>query len=834
MVKNNNMKRIKEYLRNHNLVVFLAAIIFMAIISLVYFFPDDIQGNVLQQPDTKQGLSVGHEAKVFEESTGEVTHWTSSLFGGMPMFQISPTYPSNKLFGWLTQFITLGLPAPANILFLMMIGFFILLLSMKMRWYVSLIGAVAWGFSTYFMILIGAGHIWKYLTLAYIPPTIAGVVLCYRGKYLLGLSCTALFGMLQLASNHVQMTYYFLFVVFGFVLYYFIEARKTRNLKGWCYATVCLIFAGILSVSANLPSLYNTYEYSKETIRGKHTDLLDLNTPTPTNKTGLDKDYITQYSYEIPETFSLLIPNINGGATNIPMKGQIVPKTLAQLDKAEELYSKGEISPQTAQNLNYLYQYFGGREGTNGPVYVGALIVALFLLGCFIVKGTIKWILLALTILSVFLAWGRNFMPLTDLFIDYVPMYNKFRTPESILVIAQFTMPLLGCMALQRIFSIDKKESWQLYNKPIKWSFFSTIFLCVIGIAYPGIFGNVIPDYEIEMGINQLPELYKTAEKLRYAIIRADALRSGVFLMLGFGVMLLYYKRRIKLSYSILSIGLLVLCDLFFINKRYVNHDCFMPDESNSETVFPLSVADVEILKDSTMNYRVMDFKRFASPDPSYYHKMIGGYHPAKLTRYQDIIDYYFSGERDFSNVLNMLNTRYIIEDPEKAPYYNSSAMGNAWLVDSVLFVDNANEEISQIENIDLSQFAVADRKYSATIGNSVQRNPNDTIFETSYAPNRLTYTSKTAKGGLAVFSEVYFPWGWHATIDGKPAEIARVNYILRALQLPQGEHKIEMRFDPQSLHNTVTIAIISIILIYMLLITACIIAIKRSWISNL
>lgn len=270
------------------------------------------------------------------------------------MFQISPTYPSNKLFSWITQFITLGLPAPANILFLMMIGFFILLLSMKIKWYVSLIGAIAWGFSSYFMILIGAGHIWKYLTLAYIPPTIAGIVLCYRGKYLLGLSCAALFGMLQLASNHVQMTYYFLFVVFGFVLYYFIEASKTRNLKGWCYATVCLIFAGILSVSANLPSLYNTYEYSKETIRGKHTDLTDPNTPTSANKIGLDKSYITQYSYEIPETFSLLIPNINGGATNIPMQGQIVPKTLAQLDKAEEMYNKGEISSQTAQNLNYL------------------------------------------------------------------------------------------------------------------------------------------------------------------------------------------------------------------------------------------------------------------------------------------------------------------------------------------------------------------------------------------------------------------------------------------------------------------------------------------------
>lgn len=824
------IKQLMEYLRQHNLVAVLIAIVFMALISILYFIPDDLQGNVLQQPDTKQGLAVGHEAKVFEESTGEVTHWTNSLFGGMPMFQISPSYPSNKLFSWITQFITLGLPSPANILFLMMIGFFILLLSMKMRWYVSLIGAIAWGFSSYFMILIGAGHIWKYLTLAYIPPTIAGVVLCYRGKYLWGVSSTALFGMLQLASNHVQMTYYFLFVVFGFLLYYFLEAKKTGNLKKWILATIWLIFAGILSISANLPSLYNTYEYSKETIRGKHTDLKETDIYITDNKTGLDKEYITQYSYEVPETFSLLIPNVKGGATNIPMKGEIVPMTLAQLDKTEEMYSKGEISPQTAQNLNYLYQYFGGREGTNGPVYVGALIVALFLLGCFIVKGPIKWILLGLTILSISLAWGRNFMFLTDFFIDYFPMYNKFRTPESILVIAQFTMPLLGCMALQQIFNSDRKESWQVYGKPIKWSFYSTISICLIGIIYPGIFGNVIPDYEIEMGINQLPELCETVKSLRYAIIRADALRTGILLILGYGVLLLYYKHRIKLSYSLIFIGILVLYDLFFINKRYVNHDCFMPCQSISETVFPMTFADKAILSDTSMNFRVMDFKRFASPDPSYYHKMIGGYHPAKLTRYQDMIEYYLSGERDFSNMLNMLNTRYIIEDPAKVPYYNSSAKGNAWLVDSVLFVGNANEEISQIENLDLSKIAVADRKFSEIIGEPIQKIQGDTIFETSYAPNRLTYRTKTTNGGTAVFSEVYFPWGWHATIDGEPVDIARVNYILRAVQLPSGEHTIEMWFDPESLHLTVLIAIISISMIYILLLTACVITIKRNF----
>lgn len=802
----------------------------MAIVALLYFFPDDIQGNVLQQPDTRQGLAVGHEAKVFEETTGETTRWTNSLFGGMPMFQISPSYSSNQLFSWIATFLSLGLPSPANILFLMMIGFFILMMSMKIRWYIALIGSLAWGFSSYFMILIGAGHIWKYLTLAYIPPTLAGMILCYRGKYLIGTSCAALFGMLQLSSNHVQMTYYFLFVVVGLAICYFIQAKRTRNTKRWGVATLCLLGAAILSITANLPNLYNTYEYSKETIRGKYSDLSNENSSV---SSGLNTQYITQYSYGISETLAFLIPNVKGGASNIPMKGEIKPLSLADLDNDKGMALKGEISPETAYNLQFLYQYFGGEEGTNGPVYIGALFFAMFILGTLIVKGPIKWTLIILTIISVLLSWGRNYIWFTELFINYVPMYNKFRTPESILVIAQFTMPLLGILALQQLLVLPSSDSWRRYGNAIKWSFGIAASLCIIGFLFPGVYGNAIPNYEIQMGINKFPELYNTAEKLRYGLVRADSIRSLIILIIAYLAFGMYYYRKTNLRYFVVALSVIVIGDMFLVNKRYVNHECFMPKAINSQESFPLTPADRFILSDTSMNYRVMDINRFASPDPSYYHKMIGGYHPAKLTRYQDMITYYLGGNKDFSNMLNMLNTRYIIEDTNKEPYYNYSAMGNAWIVDSISYVNTPVEEISRIEKLDLRSVAVADIGFESVIGESYPKSLGDTIFENTYAPNRLTYTAKSAKGGVAVFSEVYFPWGWQASIDGTPVEIGRVNYILRAIKLPAGNHTIEMTFDPKSLYITVSIASVSVICIFILLILAGFFAARKQLHNN-
>lgn len=820
------MEKVKKILLSPNLRTGIIAVIIMVIISVVYFFPDDLQGNVLQQPDSRQGLAVGHEAKLFEESTGETTFWTNSLFGGMPMFQISPSYPSNELFNWITKVLTLWLPTPANLLFLMMIGFYIFLMSMKMRWYMCLLGAVAWGLSSYFMILIGAGHIWKYLTLAYIPPTLAGIILCYRGKYLTGTACCALFGMMQLSSNHVQMTYYFLFVVFGIIVYFFIKSKQEKHLRVWYVGTLSIVLAAILSIGANLPNLYNTYEYSKETIRGKYSD---ISVNEGNADSGLSHDYITQYSYGITETMTLLIPNVKGGASNIPMKGEIKPLTLAELDNAQEKIQNGEISQETAYNLQFLYQYFGGEEGTNGPVYIGALMVAMFILGCLIVRGPIKWILVSLTVLSVALSWGRNYMWLTEIFINYFPLYSKFRTPESILVIAQFTMPLLGIIALQQILQPTVQESLQCYGKKIKLSFGISISLCIIGIIFPSFYGSAIQDYEIKMGISNFPELYSTAEELRHGLVRADSFRSVIILLLGFGSIMLYLHQKITLRNVIIMIGVILVGDMYLVNKRFVNHECFMAKESTDQLTFPLTIADKAILSDTSMNYRVMDLKRFSSPDPSYHHKMIGGYHPAKLTRYQDLISYYLNGERDFSNMLNMLNTRYIIEDPQKDPLYNCSAMGNAWMVDSIIYVESPIDEISRIEDINLRSTAVADISFKTILDQPKFKNPGDTIFETTYAPNRLTYCLNSTNEGVAVFSEIYFPWGWRAYIDGKPTEIGRVNYMLRAIKFPAGKHTIEMVFNPDSLRITVIIATVCVLLVYILLAISAIIAVKRN-----
>ncbi|MCM1297303.1 MAG: hypothetical protein NC311_17315, partial [Muribaculaceae bacterium] len=382
----------------------IAAIAVMAAVALSYFYPDAFEGNVLRQHDMQQGTAIGQETKAYLEATGERSHWTNGLFGGMPTFQISPTYPSSALFSWINSVFGLWLPEPANLLAMMMIGFFILLMAMRMRWYTALIGAVAYGLSSYFIIIIGAGHIWKFVTLAYVPPTMAGLVLCYRGRYLLGGALTALFGMMQLVSNHPQMTYYFLLVTAGFAIAYLCDAIRERRIGQWWKATGVLAVAGILAVGANLPSLYNTYEYSKETMRGRHSELTQPATDTTVQAKpakGLDRYYILQYSYGTGETWSLMIPNIKGGGSIKPVAGGMKALTLADLPEAQTLYNKGEISAQDAQNLGAFMQYFGEPEMTNGPVYAGALIVALFLLGCLIVRGPMKWMLVVMTLLSI-------------------------------------------------------------------------------------------------------------------------------------------------------------------------------------------------------------------------------------------------------------------------------------------------------------------------------------------------------------------------------------------------------------------------------------------------
>ena len=792
----------------------------LLVITLVYFYPDVFEGNVLRQHDTLQGVANGQEAAAFAEATGETTRWTNSLFSGMPTFQISPSYGSSKLISTVERAYSLWLPNPANLVFIMMLGFYILMLAMRTRWYVALLGAIAYGFSSYFFIIIGAGHIWKFSTLAYVPPTIAGIILCYRGKYIGGGVLAAFFAMLQIAANHIQMTYYFLFVIVALVIAFFVEHKRANTLKKWAKATGVLAIAAALAVGANLPSLYNTYEYSKQTMRGGHSELA-VATANST-KGGLDKNYITQWSYGISETFSLLIPNIKGGATIIPTDGQNVQTSMAEVEQVKEDYQKGKIDYQTYSNLQMFPQYFGDQPMTNGPVYVGALIFALFILGLIIVKGPVKWALFAVTVLSVALSWGHNMMWLTDWFIDHFPLYNKFRTVASILVIAEFTMPLLAALALQKI--VTTPDFFKLHSKAFFGSFGISIFFCLLGMMAPSVFGSGISQMEADMFAEyaaqgyDLSPLYASLQDARMAMVSADALRSFVFLVIGVALFWLYFKNILKKEALCGALLVVVLIDMYPVDKRYLNTKSFsMKPAMAQQTIEPRPV-DLQILQDTAMNYRVMDLSRFGDAMPSYFHKCIGGYHAAKLTRYQDLIDRQIS--KNNVEVLNMLNAKYLVVDDTTA-HINPEALGNGWFVDKVTYVKGAQAEMAVLDTLHTAVGAVADESFRSVLGEAKAVMPGDTIIETVYKPNELHYKTISRNGGLAVFSEIYFPWGWTATVDGKEVPVGRVNYVLRALQLPAGEHTVVFRFDPQSVHTTETVAYASVALIYLALIGA-------------
>lgn len=792
----------------------------LLVITLVYFYPDVFEGNVLRQHDTLQGVANGQEAAAFAEATGETTRWTNSLFSGMPTFQISPSYGSSKLISTVERAYSLWLPNPANLVFIMMLGFYILMLAMRTRWYVALLGAIAYGFSSYFFIIIGAGHIWKFSTLAYVPPTIAGIILCYRGKYIGGGVLAAFFAMLQIAANHIQMTYYFLFVIVALVIAFFVEHKRANTLKKWAKATGVLAVAAALAVGANLPSLYNTYEYSKQTMRGGHSELAVASANS--TKGGLDKNYITQWSYGISETFSLLIPNIKGGATIIPTDGQNVQTSMAEVEQVKEDYQKGKIDYQTYSNLQMFPQYFGDQPMTNGPVYVGALIFALFILGLIIVKGPVKWALFAVTVLSVALSWGHNLMWLTDWFIDHFPLYNKFRTVASILVIAEFTMPLLAALALQKI--VTTPDFFKLHSKAFFGSFGISIFFCLLGMMAPSVFGSGISQMEADMFAEyaaqgyDLSPLYASLQDARMAMVSADALRSFVFLVIGAALFWLYFKNILKKEALCGALLMVVLIDMYPVDKRYLNTKSFsMKPAMAQQTIEPRPV-DLQILQDTAMNYRVMDLSRFGDAMPSYFHKCIGGYHAAKLTRYQDLIDRQIS--KNNVEVLNMLNAKYLVVDDTTA-HINPEALGNGWFVDKVTYVKGAQAEMAVLDTLHTAVGAVADESFRSVLGEAKAVMPGDTIIETVYKPNELHYKTISRNGGLAVFSEIYFPWGWTATVDGKEVPVGRVNYVLRALQLPAGEHTVVFRFDPQSVHATETVAYASVALIYLALIGA-------------
>jgi len=809
------------------IVEFFGAVAIFIAISLAFFYPNVLQGDVLRQNDVIQGLANGQEAGLFEQQTGEHSRWTDALFGGMPTFQISPAYKGTSWLGWAAEAYRLWLPSPMNLLFVLMLGFFIMLLAFKVKWWQAVLGAIAYGFSSYFIILIGAGHIWKLLVLIYIPPTLGGIVLCYRGKYITGGALTAFFAALQLMSNHVQMSYYSLIVVAAIAIAALCKALSDKKLGRWCVATCVLVVAAGLALAANSPNLLLTYKYSQETIRGGHSELTPQGTDAITTKpttNGLDKDYITQWSYGKAETFTLLIPNVKGGATIKPVKGENKPLLLSETKKGEDMINSGEARGIDAAVLQQTPQYFGDQPMTNGPVYVGALICALFLLSCVVVKGPLKWTLLVATILSIMLAWGKNFMGLTDWFIDYFPMYNKFRTVSSILVVAEITMPLLAVLALKEMFS--QENFFKNHKQALFWTFGITALFCLLGMLCPSIFGTGMNDQETQMfngyvnagqlSRGDLGGIDNTLQTVRNSMVSADSLRSLAIVVIGFVLLLLYCKKKLSATVAAVTLSALVLVDLFAINKRYLSEESFVEKVESAQVITPRPV-DTQILQDTT-HYRVLDLQHFSEAMPSYFHNTVGGYHAAKLTRYNDLIERQIS--KNNISVLNMLNTRYVIVN-DNTVQQNPQALGNAWFVDSLRIVENADQEMAFLDHFNPATQAVADAKFGDVLGTAKPRSAGDTISLTSYAPNHLTYHSHSANGGLAVFSEIYFPWGWKINVDGQPAEMGRVNYVLRAMQLPAGDHEIDFRFDPDEVNRTETLASVAVIVIYLLLLGA-------------
>lgn len=804
-------------------------IVIFAVISFAYFFVPVSQGKILFRHDSQASVGLGQELTQYEQRTGEVTRWTNSVFSGMPTYQISPSYNSTDGLSAVMSAYHLWLPDYVWFIFAYLLGFYILLRAFNFRQSLAALGSIIWAFSSYFLIIIAAGHLWKVMALAYLPPMIGGVVLAYRGKYLWGFIVTAVFTAFEIKANHVQMTYYYLFIVLFMVIAYLVQAIREKRLQHFFKASGILIAAALIGIAINISNLYHTWEYQKESMRGK-SELTKANSANQTSS-GLDRDYITQWSYGIDETLTLLVPDAKGGAS-VPL--------------SQNATAMAKANPEVENMLPQLYeaipQYFGTQPGTSGPVYVGAFVLFLFVLGLFIVKTPIKWALLAATALSILLSWGHNFMGFTNFFLDYVPMYAKFRTVASILVIAEFTIPLLAALALKRI--VDEPT---VLTKNMKYVYASLALTAGVALAIalmPSMMGPFVSDQERQMlsGIQGMtPDvqnmMLSSIATMRGAMVSADAWRSIVIIIIGVAMLLLFKAQKIKAIYLIVGISALCLIDLWQVDKRYLNDEMFVP-KSERDTPQQATATDLQILKDKSLSYRVLNFASgaFNENNTSYFHKSIGGYHPAKLRRYQEMIDKYIAPEmqtamqaiankggvmsevdgRKLFPVLNMLNAKYFIvplQGNATTSIQNPYAQGNGWFVDKLTYVADANAEYAEVGKIDVSHEAVADKKFEPILGQTQTNDSTASVVLTKYEPNNMTYTVNSTKGGVVVFSEVYYP-GWTATIDGQPAELGRVNYILRALNVKAGKHEVVLDFHPTSISTTETIAYAALIVL--------------------
>lgn len=801
-------------------------IVLFGIIATTYFMPATWEGRVLFQQDVAGASGNGQDVRDYEAATGEHSYWTNSLFGGMPMYQISPSYPSTEALSKAEKVYTLRWPLRLMgespwLLFAMMIGFFLLLKSLQVRNIPATIGALMWTFSSYFIILIAAGHIWKLTALAFIPPTLAGLIWIYRKRWLQGAFVLAFFTALQLLANHVQMTYYFLFVMGAMVIGWFIEAICTHHISDFLRSTGVALIAGLIGIAINSSNLYHTYRYAQETMRGGSELTLDAEDASLAQRaekaqSGLDKEYITQWSYGVGETWSLLVPNIRGGAS-VPLGAN--PKQIE------------DVAPMYQQTIAGIPSYWGEQPFTSGPVYVGAFVCVLFLLGCFLVRGPIKWVMIAMTLLSILLSWGKNFMPLTNLFIDYFPLYNNFRAVSSILVIAELTIPLLAILGLVEVMkqpSILKEKKWAT----ITAVGIPTVVLLLF-IAVPDLFFSFLSSMEQEQ-LGQLilsnPEYIGLRDALvgvRRSMLRSDALHALIVILLSSGIVWLYTKGKVKQVPVLILLGVITLVDLWLVDKRYLYDAMYQRPAQVAAMAAPQTEADRTILQDKTLGYRVwnMSVNSFNDATTSRWHRSVGGYHAAKLQRYQDLITHQLLKGNE--EVVNMLNTRYIIQpDPETGmpkAFFNDRAYGPAWFAQSIKVVSDANSEMKALNTEDLCTTAIVDARF---VDDNLKRlaplsdsTANVTLIK--HTPNEVEYLTSVGQDALLICSEIYYPEGWIAAVNGKEVPIIRVNYTLRGVIVPAGTHSLRLTFAPTSIATTERIAFGALILLLLLLLGA-------------
>lgn len=777
----------------HELLPYIVGVVVFILLAVIYCKPM-LEGKVINQSDVKNWEGMAHEALEYKEKTGEATYWTNSLFSGMPTYQITMRTPANTFLGKIGSFLHLYFPSVLGMIIGYFIGFFILLRAFGVNKWVSIVGSLAIAFSSYFFVILAAGHESKAETLGYLAPVIGGFFLIFRKKYYWGIPLIAVYTALGL-TRHPQMSYYIFLMlgIFGIAeIYIHVKEKRYKDL-----GIGLLLFC--VAIGVGLGTRYGVTkanaQYLKETMRGGHSELTrSEGSELEKNSSGLSLDYATQWSYGIDETMTLLIPNFKGGSSHY------------NLGEKSNLYQEminNRVPAQTAKSyLSSLPMYWGNQPFTSGPVYVGAIVCFLFVLGLFVVKGPYKWALLAATVFSILLSWGHNFMGLTKLFFNYFPMYDKFRAVSSILVVAEIAMPLLGFLAIKAI--MDKNVSKEKIIKSLYYSAGITAGLCLLFVLFGGAMFSFTSPSDAPL-FSQMPQWFGDAIVAdRASMLRMDAIRSFVFIVLAAALLWLFVNEKAKLGIFVAALGVLVVFDMWPVNKRYFGEEYFVTKKQN-ESYFAKQPYEEQILQDPDPHFRVLNLatNTFNDARTSYYLKSVGGYHGAKLRRYQDLIDEHIT-KINF-NVLNMLNTKYIITKHQEqvVPQYNAEAFGNAWFIDTLLVVNTPDEESDALKNTNLLTTAVTDAKFSKFASAPITPNDENAVIRlTSYAPNKLEYITETSVDKTAVFSEIYYPNDWKVFVDDNPVEHFRVNYVLRALNIPAGKHHIRFEFKPDSIYK--------------------------------